>query len=79
MMKKVQSMVTQNCPQSEGFQMVELKMSQNPELQIGGAEVTECSVLAEQAPACGRCLQPEQPGQKKLGQPPSAADSYRPV
>ena len=64
-MKKVQSMVTHNCPQSEEFQMVELKMSQNPELQIGGAEVAECSVLADEASACGRCLQPEQPGHKK--------------
>lgn len=64
-MKKVQSMVTHQCPQSDQFQLVELKMSQNPELQIGGAEVTQCSVLAEQAQDCGQCLQqPGQPGQK---------------
>ena len=64
-MKKVQSIVTHNCPKSGEFQMVELKMSHNAELQIGGAEVTECSVLADEAWACGCCLQPEQPGHKQ--------------
>ncbi|MBT9584216.1 hypothetical protein IV102_12815 [bacterium] len=59
-MKNTQAMLTTRCPNSDQFQLVKLQVSQSHELQIGSPKVSECSVLAEDAEQCGRCLHPQE-------------------
>lgn len=55
-MNKNQVLITSACPSSEQFQLVEVKVSQMPYFQLAQPVATECSVLAEKAEQCGRCL-----------------------
>ena len=59
-MKNTQAMLTTQCPNSDQFQLVNLQVSQSHELQMSSPKVTECSVLAEEAQQCGRCLNPHE-------------------
>ena len=55
-MNKNQVVVTSSCPSSDQFQLVEVKVSQSPYFQLAQPVVKECSMLAEKAEDCGRCM-----------------------